>query len=494
MSFDVACQPNRSGETKPQLAWLFVLLFAGFALRLTLWWAFPNVLYPDEVFQYAELAHREVFGYGIAPWEHRVGSRSWLVPGLLAGIMAAADWLGFTDPKAYNVAIAAVLSALSLSVVVVGYLWAWRYYGLVGAVITGALCAFWFELVYVGPKPLTGPIAADIMVIGLYLGYPGEPVRKPRRLFVAGLLLGLVVAIRFQLAPAAFIAAVFICGTAIRARWVPLALGGIATVVLAGLLDAVTWNYPFQSLIETFRINIVESRNLMYGVQPWYYFIGKWTLIWGGALVPMLVLFSIGARRNLMLAVVAITVVATHMLFAHKQYRFGLPAVPPAMILIGLGTTAVLLDQRARFTSPTAWRSAIALTIAGWMVTSLALAIGDHFRPLWTKYDGGLLAMQQAHAAPDLCGLGMVGVHWTQTGGYTHLHRHVPLFVPTDGDASAEAGYNYAVAPRGAIAADSRYAKVGCYGSNEICLFRRDGGCKSMPEQEVNAVLIRRNE
>lgn len=487
-------RPVRFVETKPQLTWLFPLLIAGFATRLTLWWAFPSVLYPDEVFQYAELAHREVFGNGIAPWEHRAGSRLWVVPGVLAGVMVTTDWLGLTEPWHYNLAIAAVLSAMSLSVVVVGYLWAWRYFGLVGAVVTGALCTFWFELVYIGPKVLTGPIAANVMVVALYLAYPGQVVCNQRRLFVAGLLLGLVVAIRFQLAPAAFVAAACACGTDIRNKWLPLAFGGIVTLLMAGFLDAVTWNYPFQSFVETFRINIVEGRSHIYGIRPWYYYIGKWTVIWGGAVVPMLVLFLIGARHNLMLAFVSIAIVATHMLFAHKQYRFGLPAVPLIIVLIGLGTTALLKDQQGRLASRRVWRGAVALVIFGWMVTSLSLAIGDHFRRFWTDRDGGLLVMQQAYAASDMCGLGLVGVPWTDTGGYTHMHRDVPLFVPDSGDVGLEAGYNYAAAPRSTIPDDSRYARVGCYGTNEICLFRREGGCKSMPDNEVNAVLIRRNE
>ena len=51
--------------------------------------AFPNVVWPDEIFQTLEQAHRLAFGYGIVPWEFRAGARSWLLPGLLAGAMEA---------------------------------------------------------------------------------------------------------------------------------------------------------------------------------------------------------------------------------------------------------------------------------------------------------------------------------------------------------------------------------------------------------------------
>ena len=45
-----------------------VLLFA-FAARLAVGLANDGVLYPDEIMQYLEQAHRLVFGAGMVPWE-----------------------------------------------------------------------------------------------------------------------------------------------------------------------------------------------------------------------------------------------------------------------------------------------------------------------------------------------------------------------------------------------------------------------------------------
>ena len=43
---------------------------------------------PAEIMQYLEPAHRLVFGNGAAFWEYIYGARSWLVAGLVAGVLA----------------------------------------------------------------------------------------------------------------------------------------------------------------------------------------------------------------------------------------------------------------------------------------------------------------------------------------------------------------------------------------------------------------------
>jgi GPI mannosyltransferase 3 len=46
-----------------------LVVAAGTVLRLRAVLAAPGVLYPDEIYQMTEAAHRVVFGYGITPWE-----------------------------------------------------------------------------------------------------------------------------------------------------------------------------------------------------------------------------------------------------------------------------------------------------------------------------------------------------------------------------------------------------------------------------------------
>ena len=359
---------------------LAVILLLAFVLRLYFALAFPNIHHDDEVLQYLEQAHRLVYKYGVIPWEYREGARSWLVPGFLAGLLKLSDIVGLSEPVVYLSLVAAVLSALSLSVVVVGFSVGLSDPGAIAAIFTAALCCVWFELIYFAPKTLIEAIAANILVIAVYLAYPGEPTANKRRLFAAGLLFGLVVVIRVHLAPAVFVATLYACRRDIFEKWVPIILGGSLTFVLAGTLDAFTWQYPFQSFVSNIWINLVEKKSQMYGTAPWFYYAGLWALIWGGAIVPMAVLSAVSLRKNFLLGLLAATIIVTHMLFAHKEYRFVFPAVPFIVILVGLGTAEVFgYFQKDLLKTRKQTLMAGAGVVFGWAVTSGILATSDRF-------------------------------------------------------------------------------------------------------------------
>src|SRR6516165_3040698 len=97
---------------------LAVIIVAGLTLRICLAIAFPDIYHPDEVFQTLEPAHRLVTGWGIVTWEWRVGIRSWLLPGIIAGLMKLADGRD-ADPHSYLTLITIVFSLTSLSIVAV---------------------------------------------------------------------------------------------------------------------------------------------------------------------------------------------------------------------------------------------------------------------------------------------------------------------------------------------------------------------------------------
>jgi len=71
-----------------------VVFVVALVARLLPVFVFPGINHPDEVFQTVEQAHRLVFGNGLLPWEFVYGTRSWVLPGALAGLMAAASAFG----------------------------------------------------------------------------------------------------------------------------------------------------------------------------------------------------------------------------------------------------------------------------------------------------------------------------------------------------------------------------------------------------------------
>ena len=168
----------------------------------------PSMNWGDEVFQTVEPAHRLIFGYGLMTWEFQLGMRSWLLPGAIAGLMQLGRVLG-DGPEYYLAAIAIGLGIVAAAPVVCGFLWCRRWFGLAGGFAAAATIALAPELVYFGARALNEVVAAHLLVVALYLVEPGHPVGDRRRLFAAGLLLGLVSLLRLQLAPAAVLVALW---------------------------------------------------------------------------------------------------------------------------------------------------------------------------------------------------------------------------------------------------------------------------------------------
>ena len=128
-----------------------------------------------------------------------------------------------------------------------GFLWGRNVAGFAGAVTTGVLNAVWFELVYFYAHPLSESVAGAALVTGLYLVYPGRNVWSDRQMFIGAAMLGLAAVLRPQLIPAIAVAVIAVGGIRLRSHY-PALLGGLALpIVLSGLLDWVTWGWPFHS-------------------------------------------------------------------------------------------------------------------------------------------------------------------------------------------------------------------------------------------------------
>jgi len=66
---------------------LAIVVVLAIALRLEPILIEPSAVWGDEIFQTTEPAHRLVYGSGLVPWEFQLGVRSWLLPGVIAGLM-----------------------------------------------------------------------------------------------------------------------------------------------------------------------------------------------------------------------------------------------------------------------------------------------------------------------------------------------------------------------------------------------------------------------
>jgi hypothetical protein len=249
---------------------VFAVAIAG---RLLPVFVFPGINHPDEVFQTVEQAHRLVFGIGLVPWEFVYGTRSWVLPGALAGLMAVASVFG-DGPDYYMSTIGVALAALGAVSALCAFLWGKRFFGTAAGVIAGTLTAVWIDAVYFGPRTLSDAVAAHVLVIALYAGTPDrrEPVTR-RRAITAGAPLILAGSLRVQLFPAIGPIGVWQLLTAFRHQRVAFFGSGLLIGLLYGGVDALTWNYPFEALWRNVVANLHYDVQTLYGVMPWYWYL-----------------------------------------------------------------------------------------------------------------------------------------------------------------------------------------------------------------------------
>ena len=111
---------------------------------------------------------------------------------------------------------------------------------------------------------------------------------------------------------------------------------------------------------------------------------------------------------------------------------------------------------------------------------------GGALAPMRERDHDNLLAMSYARTLREMCGLGIYGLQaWDRFGGYTHLHRLVPMFWPKDEAALAAnaAGFNTVLYRSPAPPASDGYKQMQCFG--EACVAMRPGGCEARPEPMI---------
>ena len=474
--------PSRRAPVWPLLA----IMLVAFALRVGIGFTQPASDWPDEIFQSREPAHRLVYGYGIVPWEWRAGMRSWVFPAALSVVMRASDWIA-SGSYGYDIGILLALSALSLTVVWTGYQWGYRAGGLPSAVIVAWACAVWFDLIYYDPQALPGMVAIHFMIPGMYLGTVGDslPVRERTRMWIAGMLLGLALALRVHLAPGILVAAVYCCWGDWKKKIGPLSAGLALPMLAFGAVDWYTWGKPFASYINYLGMEFsnITGRAVgppIAGLRPFGWYVEQL----GERLGPAAILMVPAVRKNSILAAVAVTIVASHELIAFKHMYIVAMALPLFVMLMGLGAAEV---TRAMWKSAWQLRPGLAALPGVALITIASAVWGAAYSP-WDSQTNVLQAFAKLGRQSDACGVGFT-MHWSLTGGYSYLHRDVPLYpLRYEKDPAPPSAYNYIVGPSTANSFPG-YKVQRCEG--ETCILERPGGCAPVPASEVNEILRR---
>jgi 4-amino-4-deoxy-L-arabinose transferase-like glycosyltransferase len=495
----------------PRASLAFVLLLA-LAVRLWIVLTHTYIMFPDETFQYLEPAHRLAFGSGVITWEYLDGIRSWLLPGVLAGVMrlvAAVD----PDPEAYILVLRLMFVFASLAVPFVAFRLVQRRCGLTAALIAGLLCACSIEAVYAAPVIMSEPAATYAALLAIWLGDDIEDSRRPRaRLLAAGLLFGLASSLRFQYAPILGIVVLIQHARSTRNLLI-VAAGGLAVVLAVfGVLDTLTLGLPFQSVWLNYVRNVTEGVSAAMGEQAGLYYVGYYMTAWDAGAPLLIALAILWATRAPLLAAVVVCTIGLHSFLVHKEPRFIFLAVVCLPMLIGAGIGRLIERLPPRLSRVLERRRGLAavlgLLMAGGMAASTyaKATMAD----AWHRDRSMLRATAAARDVPGVCGLGIRVARVYRTGGYVYWHRDAPIYFETwersqrldsssfrmrlDSRLNGQSVPHY---PDEAFAANATrfnvilggpndglpgFAKAACYGSGQAddpldCVFTRPGGC-----------------
>jgi hypothetical protein len=194
-------------------------------------------------------------------------------------------------------------------------------------------------------------------------------------------------------------------------------------------------------------------------------------------------------------------IVLSHSLIAHKEYRFVYPALPLLLLCAAIGSAELCRWAGRLVTGPSARNALAAFVALAWLAGSYAVARTEPGRTEWLRGNAGLEFMVRA-GREARCGVALLGARWDMTGGYTALHRDVPLHLLylDDTEHWDTDAFDAWIAPAGwlesiPLASRAGFERQQCrhqfaHGFDELCYWRRrSGGCAPQPATEAQRVL-----
>ena len=427
---------SSSPEERPWKYLLPVLALA-FVARAAIALSGDFVLHPDEIMQYLEPAHRLVFGNGVTYWEYFYGARSWLVPGLVAGVLKLFDIVGLGQPFWYVGGVKLVFCVISLLIPAGMYFFARWHFGETAARVALLVGAFWYELVGFAHKPMTEFVATALLMSLLALCV--RPASDKLRVVLTAVLAVLAAAIRVQYAPLVLLVlGLFFLRTGKKTQ---LALAAATVFVVVGIFDAVTWDGGlFHSYVVNIRVNLALG-DLRAGESPAWQFL-YWLLIANMGLVALCVLALPDLRRyGFLLTLIALTLLI-HSTQSHKEYRF-IFVVIPLWLLIGadfvvwfasraskgrlrmsLGPTSIALAASFAAISLAGILNALPYQARVYQAYSRETGIVGFLR----NQDPIFAAYRYLANAPEVAAVWQVDRPYYNLPGYYYLHRAIPFY------------------------------------------------------------------
>jgi GPI mannosyltransferase 3 len=452
-----------------------------------LWLAFNDhgLIWPDEIYQSVEPAHRLVFGYGFLSWEYQEGLRSWIWPGILSVVLWIGQALGLTTGLSLMVAVKIFLALVAVGTSVFGVLLANRLAGGLAAIFAAAVIPLFPLAMALDNHSFSEPFVALLLVASAYY-FEGSTRGSA---FAAGFLAVSAASLRLQVVA---VAVAFVVGLLLRrdrARGYYVVAGAVLMAALAGLLDWITWGAPFASYVNNIRYNLVEGNASLYGEESIGYYVEHLFLTGGVVFLVALVGLVFGARRfAIHVSGVAATLVL-HTLVPHKELRFLLPIVAYALAVAAAGWVI-----RLRTDEPIMERVAhprvLSLVVVACLVVNLFVAarltmgnLGETrfwaaSSPVWGNNESFNVQSSDIGQDPSTCGLAFVDVNFIFVGGYSYFHRDVPYWT-VDGSAESLQSFNRVLADAYSDPIGPPFERAGI--DSTMSSWSRPGSCPGTP-------------
>lgn len=488
---------------------LLLIMLAAFVLRIAAIIPF-SLHHPDEIFQYLEQGHRLIFGYGVVTWEYRYGMRSWLLPLLVAGPMQIGEWL------APSTLLYAKLPSLLPAVASLSIIWSgWSIgrrshpsHGLVAA----AVMAIWFEQVFFASHILTEVLATACLLPAAAI--LTSPTPSQRKLVGAGVLLGLAAVLRFQYGPVIAALVLLSCKFDVKRLWLPILAGSILVFAFSAAVDLSMGQKPFGWIAVNVQQNLILDRSSHYGVSGPETYFALMRSYWHFTALPILLLILPAVRNNQTLLWVAFLNIAVHTAIGHKEYRFIFLSTTILIMLAAIGSAELVHRLKVRTADAKLKRICIPALIVSWAGVSAMLAMAEPMRQRWNAYGPSMALARLAGVEPNVCGIALHKIAFWEPGGYSYLHRSIPIYLTgwsandkmsTNEIKVSSSAYNAIIAsPTPDNNIPSEYNSEICVGQgNDVgdptqiqCLYRREGGCDptKATRWELHRVLLRHDQ
>jgi GPI mannosyltransferase 3 len=399
----------------------FALLFL-FALstRIIPLFVVDCPLHPDNVYQVLEPAHRIVHGYGLMAWEHFRGIRPPLHIIISSTIFEAARLGGFRDTSAVIFGNRALMAFISLMTVYYAYKIGSELYG-ENAGLFSAYVLIFSTYVSLWSAETSSQIPSSFFVLPALLSfYRGFKLDNKRQYFFSGLLVGVGFMFRFDIAIFLFPMAAFLLFYGWKKYLLQVFVGFLLAILVQGLFDMVYYGGFLHSPINFVIADFFEELPTL-GSAPATYYLEIFRI--HPHFLLLLPLIFERKKETYLLLLMAFSFFGVYTLISHKELRYVFAFVPLYSILAGRALDRLTKSKVGRYYA----LFAVAVVFSSYMLLMPMALHSCH------DISGFYSFFRYVGAQDDSSGVGY-NIPWFMTGGYSHMHKRIPMVQITSGD------------------------------------------------------------